>query len=124
MYAQYYYIRLIVLALSVALDLYSAGLWSFAYIRTALPFCLVLVVTSVGALLVTLVAAAFAYDLAGIKRFDPGNIIYGFSFFLLQPLVTLLTAAGQTWLVIWLIRNRRGSNQSLQPTAGRRDDQI
>ncbi len=108
MYAQYYYIRLIVLALSVTLDLYSAGLWSFAYIRTTLPFCLVLVVSSVGALLVTLVAAAFAYDLAGVKHFDPGNIIYGFSFFVVQPLVALLAAAGQTWLVVWVLRNRRG----------------
>ena len=102
MYAQYYYIRLLVLAVLVALDVYSTGLWSFAYVRTAMPFCLVL--ASFGALFGAVIATAFAYDLAGLKRFDPANIIYGFSFFMVQPFVALVAVFGQTWLVIWLIR--------------------
>jgi hypothetical protein len=103
-YAQYYYIRLIVLAVLVLLDVYSAGLWSFAYVRTALPFCLILALASLGALFGAVISTAFAYDLAGMKRFDPTNIVYGFSFFVVQPFVALLAVGGQTWLVVWLIR--------------------
>jgi 4-hydroxybenzoate polyprenyltransferase len=103
-YAQYYYIRLVVLAVVVLLDVYSAGLWSFAYVRTALPFCLVLALASFGALFGAVIATAFAYDLAGMKRFDPAKIIYGFSFFVVQPFVAMVAVVGQTWLVIWLIR--------------------
>ena len=101
------------MAVSVTLDLYSAGLWSFAYVRTALPFCLLLVVSSVGALFVAIIAAAFAYDLAGVKRFDPGNVIYGFSFFVVQPLVALLAAVGQTWIVVWLVRAHRSKSDGI-----------
>jgi len=103
-YAQYYYIRLVVLAVLVLLDVYLAGLWSFAYVRTALPFCLVLALASFGALFGAVIATAFAVDLAGIKRFDPANVIYGFSYFVLQPFVALVAVVGQTWLVIWLTR--------------------
>ena len=113
MYAQYYYIRLIVLAVLVVLDMYAAGLWCFAYVRTALPFCLVLALASLGALFGAVIATAFAYDLAGIKRFDPANIIYGFSFFVLQPLVALVTIVGQTWLVTWLIRAKAGKSHEM-----------
>ena len=75
-------------------------------------FCLLLVVSSVGALFVAIIAAAFAYDLAGVKRFDPGNVIYGFSFFV-QPLVALLAAAGQTCLVVWLLRAHRSKSHEI-----------
>jgi len=102
-YAQYYYIRLIVLAVSLLVAVYSTGLWSFAYVRTGLLFCMPLVIASVGAFFVALVGAAFAFDLAGMKHLDPANIVYGFSFFVVQPCVALLTVLGQTWLIVWLI---------------------
>ncbi len=113
MYAQYYYIRLLVLALLILLDVYSAGLWSFAYVRTALPFCLVLALASFGALFGAVIATAFAYDLAGMKRFDPANIIYGFSFFVVQPFVALVAVVGQSWLVIWLIRAKASKSHGI-----------
>jgi hypothetical protein len=37
--------------------------------------CLLLAIASVGALFLALVAAAFSLNLAGMKRFDPTNII-------------------------------------------------
>jgi hypothetical protein len=103
-YAQFYYARLIVLAVSLVIDVYSAGLWSFAFIRTGLPFCIPLAIASVGAFFVALVAAAFAFDLGGMKHLDPANVVYGFSLFVMQPCVGLLSVLGQTWLVVWLLR--------------------
>jgi hypothetical protein len=99
------------------LDVYSTGLWSFASVRTTLPFCLVLALASFGALFGAVIAAAFAYDLAGMKRFDLANIVYGFSFFLVQPLVALLAVVGQSWLVIWLIRANTSKSQGIYPRA-------
>jgi heme/copper-type cytochrome/quinol oxidase subunit 3 len=112
-YAQYYYIRLIVLGVLVLLDVYGSGLWFFAYVRTALPFCSVLALASLGALFGAVIATAFAYDLAGIKRFDPANIIYGFSFFVIQPFVALVAVVGQTWLVICLIRAKASKSPEI-----------
>jgi hypothetical protein len=112
-YAQYDYIRLVVLAVLILLDVYAVGLWSFAYVRTALPFCLVLALASFGALFGAVIATAFAYDVAGMKRFDPANIIYGFSFFVVQPFVALVAVLGQTWLVIWLIRAKASKSHEI-----------
>ena len=93
--------------------MYSAGLWFFAYVRTALPFCLVLALASLGALFGAVIAAAFAYDLASMKRFDPANIIYGFSFFVVQPFVALIAVVGQTWLIAWLIRAKASKSHEI-----------
>jgi len=104
MYTQFYHIRLIVTVVGLAVDLYSVGLWSVAFMRTGRRFFVLLAMASADALFLSLVGTAFAYDLAGMKRFDPGNILYGFSCFVAQPVVALLTVVGQTLLVRWLLQ--------------------
>jgi hypothetical protein len=76
---------------------------------------LVLALASFGALFGAVIATAFAVDLVGIKRFDPANVIYGFSYFVLQPFVALVAVVGQTWLVIWVIRAK--ASKSLESRA-------
>jgi hypothetical protein len=105
-YTQFYEVRLVVLALAVLLDLYAVGLWLFAFVRTRQWFCLLLAFCAAGALLFTLVQGAFAYDFLAMKRFDPANRLYGFSYFVLQPVIAVLTIIGETLLVIWLARPR------------------
>jgi hypothetical protein len=105
-YAQFYSIRLIVAALMILIDLYSVGLWTYAWTRFGSLSCLLLALASVGALFLALVAAAFSFDLAGMKQFDPPNIIYGFSYFVLEPAVALAAVVGQTLFVIWVVRDR------------------
>jgi 4-hydroxybenzoate polyprenyltransferase len=72
--------------------------------------CLLLALASVGALFLALVAAAFPFDLPGMKRFDPTNIVYGFSYFVL-PLAALAATFGQTLFVIWVVRYRGRNSQ-------------
>jgi hypothetical protein len=110
-YAQFYSIRLIVAVLMIVIDLYSVGLWTYAWMRFGSLSCLLLALASVGALFLALVAAAFSFDLAGMKRFDPTNIVYGFSYFVLQPLVALAATVGQTLFVIWVVRHRGRNSQ-------------
>jgi hypothetical protein len=105
-YAQFYDVRLFVIAVNVLLDVYSVGLWSFAFVRTRRQFFILLVISSIGALFLALVGGAFAYDFAGMKRFDPANRLYGVTYFLVQPLIALLTIVGQTLLVTWLVHAR------------------
>jgi hypothetical protein len=105
-YAQFYSIRLIVAVLMIVIDLYSVGLWTYAWMRFGSLSCLLLAIASVGALFVALVAAAFSLNLAGIKRFDSTNLVYGFSYFVLQPSVALAAVIGQTLFVMWVVRNR------------------
>jgi hypothetical protein len=105
-YAQFYDLRLFVIAVNVLLDVYSLGLWSFAFVRTRRQFFVLLAVCSIGALLLALVGGAFAYDFAGMKRFDPANRLYGVTYFVVQPLVALGTVVGQTLLVACLLRAR------------------
>jgi hypothetical protein len=90
----------------IVIDLYSVGLWAYAWVRFGSLSCLLLAIASVGALFLALVAAAFSFNLAGMKRFDPTNIIYGFSYFVLQPSVALAAVIGQTLFVMWVVRNR------------------
>ena len=103
----------------ILIDLYSVSLWTYAWMRFGSLSCLLLALASVGALFLALVAAAFPFDLAGMKRFDPTNIVCGFSYFVLQPLAALAATVGQT---IWVVSTSRekftgGSNQSMKPTA-------
>jgi hypothetical protein len=121
-YAQFYSIRLIVVVLMILIDLYSVGLWTYTWTRFGSSSCLLLALASVGASFLALVAAAFPFDLAAMKRFDPTNIVYGFSYFVLQPLVALAATFGQTLFVIRVVSTSRekftgGSNQSMKPTA-------
>jgi hypothetical protein len=104
MYAQFHDVRLFVIAINVVLDVYAVGLWFFAFQRTHRQFCLMLTIAAVGALFLAVVGGAFAYDLAAIKRFDPSNRLYGISYFVVQPLIAVLTIIGQTLLVRSLAR--------------------
>ena len=113
MYAQFYSIRLIVVALMILINLYSVGLWTYAWRRFGSLSCLLLALASVGACFLALVAAAFAFDVAGMKRFDPENILYGFSYFVLEPLVAVAAIVGQTLFVIWVVRHRGRNSQGL-----------
>lgn len=106
MYAQFYNIRLLVDAVIIGVNLYSIGLWIYAWMRFGSLSFMVLAVASVGAFFLALVVAAFAYDVAGMKRLDPTHILYGFSYFVVQPCLALTTIIGQTLLVRWLIRTR------------------
>jgi hypothetical protein len=90
----------------ILINLYSVGLRTYAWMRFGSLSCLLLAIASVGAFFLSLVAAAFAFDVAGMKRFDPTNILYGFSYFVLQPLVALAATIGQTLFVIWVVRDR------------------
>jgi hypothetical protein len=110
MYAQFHDVRLFVIAVNVLLDVYSLGLWAFGYMRTRRQFFLLLVIASLGALFGSLVGGAFAYDFAGMKRFDPANRLYAVTFFVVQPLIALLTVVGQTLLVMWLVRARASNS--------------
>ena len=113
MYAQFYSIRLIVAVLMIVIDLYSVVLWTYAWMRFGSLSCLLLAIASVGALFVALVAAAFSFNLAGMKRFDPTNIVYGFSYFVLQPSVAVAAVIGQTLFVMWVVRNRGKNSKGI-----------
>ena len=105
MYAQFYLVRLFLAGVFILADLYLLGLWTFAFVRTGKNFFLLLAISIAGAVFVGIINAAFAYDLPGIKRFDPSNILYGAAFFVLQPFVLLLAIVGQTMFVKWILRS-------------------
>src|SRR5881227_3901961 len=98
MYAQFYYIRLVVDAITIAVDLIAIGVWSYAWMRIGSLSFLLLALASVGAFFLALVGTAFAYDFTAMKRFDPHNVVYGFSWFVVQPCIAVIAITGQILL--------------------------
>ncbi len=107
----------------IVLGIYALALWIYALVRTGFGFFWLLVIASVLGVIVSIINAALVYDhYVGIRLLgQPGWKIFYYAFYCVQPVESLLSVVGSTILVIWITRR---SNQPLQPTADRRDDQM
>jgi hypothetical protein len=109
--------------LYILLALYAAGLWAFALFRTGMAFCYFFIVAAVFSAFISVVTVAMYLDpYIGVRLLGPfGWRISYYFIIVVQPVALLIGVTGSTILVRWLTKR---SNQSLEPTAGRRDDQI
>jgi hypothetical protein len=110
-YGRYNLIRLLVAGVFVLGDLYLLGLWIFAFMRTGKNFFLLLAASTADAAIVAIINVGFAYDLPGIRRLDPSNLLYAAGFFVLPPLALLLAIVGQTIFVRWALRGTPGASE-------------
>jgi hypothetical protein len=122
-----YVVRLSVAVSFAVANLYLFGLWCFASMRTGLRFFWLLAIASGASLLEGIFTVLLAYDFAGWEQFFGRQLfVISYEVFLsLQPVISLAALVGCTMFVRWVLRERpQASNQSLEPTAGRRDTHI
>jgi hypothetical protein len=122
-----YAVRLSVAVSFAVANLYLFGLWCFAFMRTGLSFFWLLAIASGASLLEGIFTVLLAYDFAGWEQFFGRHLfIISYEVFLgLQPVISLATLVGCTMLVRWVLRERpQASNQSQEPTAGRRTERV
>ena len=94
------------------LDLYLVFLWFYASIRTRIWFLWLFVATGVFATVVSFLSLALTFEGSTIQQslgplFSPFLVV----FTLIQLIYLTVGAIAHTLLVIWLVRNRRGSIQ-------------
>jgi hypothetical protein len=107
----------------VLFSLYGLALGVYGVMRTGwIAFFLIIVSSAVG-LGVSIANVALVYDsYIGIRILGQSAWkMFYYAFVSIQPIGSLLNAIALTILTIWVTRR---SNQSLEPTAGRRDEQI
>ncbi len=107
----------------VLFSVYSIVLGLYGFVRTGLLAFFLLIAASVIGLGVSVANVALVYDsYIGIRVLGQSAWkIFYYSFVCIQPIGSLLSAISLTILTVWITHR---SNQSLEPTAGRRDDQI
>jgi len=109
-------------------DVFLACLWLYAWRRAKLMFFALLSVAYVGFAFVSVIVMLLAFDrslgdrIVGEAAYDQFRLW----FFAIQPFVLLGSVVGYTMMVRWILRchSAQSSNQSLEPTAGRRDAQT
>ena len=107
----------------ILLTLYIAGLWAFCLFRTGIVFCYFYILAAVVGIFISVVSVTMHLDPHIWERLlgKAGWRISYYVIILVQPIGILIGATGTTILVRWLTKR---SNQSLEPTAGRRDANI
>jgi uncharacterized membrane protein len=119
MYAQFYFLRLAVLLVTGFGTAYLITLWVYALIRTKLRFLGWFIVANAGGLVITILSAAYAYNLAAMKRVDPSNILYGL-FLASEPIVLLISITAQTTLVRWILDRAKPLDDHSRASSERR----
>ena len=107
----------------ILLALYIAGLWAFCLFRTGMVLCYFYILAAVVGIFISVVSVAMHLDPYIWVRLlgKAGWRISYYIIILVQPIGILIGATGATILVRWLTKR---SNQSLEPTAGRRDAHV
>jgi cyanophycinase-like exopeptidase len=107
----------------VLFSVYSIALGLYGFVRTGLLAFFLLIAASVIGLGVSVANVALVYDsYIGIRVLGQSAWkIFYYTFVCIQPIGSVLSAIAITILTVWITHR---SNQSLEPTAGRRDDQI
>jgi hypothetical protein len=99
----------------VLFAIYSFALWTFALLRTRLNFCYIFMATAVFSFIISVITVILYWDpYFGLRTFGHAGwrICYYF-IVLIQPAASLVSAAGTTVLVVWLVKR---SNQAMQST--------
>jgi hypothetical protein len=117
----------------VCIDIYAVGLWWFAVKRTHLPFFRLWLAVGVAYLLfsvlhviITLCEERLKTDIFGFHAYyNFGHVLY-----VVRPFISVFSLIAATLMVRWVVRTHSHEsaptrpNQSLEPTAGRRDADI
>jgi hypothetical protein len=107
----------------VLVSVYSIVLGLYGYVITGLLAFFILIAASVIGLGVSVANVALVYNsYIGIRvlGLSAWKIFY-YSFVCIQPIGSLLSAIALTILTVWITQR---SNQSLEPTAGRRTERL
>ena len=104
----------------VFFSVYGIALGLYGFVRTGLLAFFLLIAASVIGLGVSITNVALVYDsYIGIRVLGQSAWkIFYYTFVCIQPIGSLLSAIALTILTVWITHR---SNQSLEPTAGRRD---
>jgi len=107
----------------VLFSVYGIALGLYGFVRTGLLAFFLLIAASVIGFGVSITNVALVYDsYIGIRVLGQSAWkIFYYTFVCIQPIGSLLSAIAMTVLTVWITHR---SNQSLEPTAGRRTERL
>src|SRR5260370_28381082 len=108
MYAEFYWVRLMLAVVFVFADAYFLFLWGYVFLRTGLTAAWLLTASNTIALIVSVIYLILAFDFRGLQHLLGPNLysIVYWLFLGLQPLSVVLTVIGITLLVREILRSR------------------